>query len=199
MSVGMRVMWLVIAPAMTIGIALALPLVTILFRRGQFSTTDSVAVSGLIQIYLLALPPACLAAITGRGFYALKDTRTIAILGSIESVAYIFYTAVLSRTFGVTGVAAAYVIFFNLSLIWQVLILRHKAGKVGGGTVIHSFVRTGLGALLGGAMAWGATTVTPNIMLQLALGVSCGLAVYGLILAATQRSEIRQIWSLMRA
>jgi putative peptidoglycan lipid II flippase len=199
MSTGLRVMWMAIAPAVTIGIALALPLVLVVFRRGQFNITDALIVSALIQIYLLALPPACLGNVTGRGFYALKDTRTVAVLGSIESVAYVFYTSILAKTFGVMGIAFGYVIYFNISLAWQLLILRHKTGKVGSHTVINSFVRTGLAALVGGAVAWGVTWMISNIWLQLGFGSLAGLSVYGISLWLLQYSEFRQVWSSLHA
>jgi putative peptidoglycan lipid II flippase len=199
MSAGLRVMWLAIAPAITIGIALALPMVMVVFRRGQFSTADAVSVSVLFQIYLLALPPACLGNITGRSFYALKDTRTVAVLGSIESVAYVFYTALLAKIFGVVGLVFGYVIFFNISLAWQVLIVRHKTGQTSGQTVVNSFARTGLAAILGGGAAWGGTQITPNIWLQLILGGVAGLLVYGMGLWFLQSREIKQVWNFIRA
>lgn len=199
MSAGLRVMWLAIAPAMTIGIALALPLIIVVFQRGQFRIDDAVAVAGLIQVYLLALPAACLANVTGRGFFALKDTQTVAVLGSVETVAYVVYAAVLARLFGVLGLAFGYVLFFNISLAWQALVVRHKAGKVGGQRVVSSFLRTGLAALAGGAAAWGVTQLTADSWLQLGLGALLGLSVYGLSLLLLRSPEIEQVWSSLRA
>jgi putative peptidoglycan lipid II flippase len=198
MSVGLRVMWLAIAPAMMIGITLAFPFVTVLFRRGQFTVADAVAVASLIQIYLLALPPACLGTVTTRGFYVLKDTRTVAILASIESIVYVFYTALLSRAFGVSGIAFGYVLLFNISLLWQVLIVSHKTGKVGGGTVLNSFLRTGVAALIGGIVAWGGTLLTSNVLLQLVYGAVFGLAAYSAGLWLLQSREVYQVWHALR-
>jgi len=193
-SGSMRVMWLAIAPVMAISRALALPLIMVLFRRGQFSLDDAIVVSGLMQIYLLALPAACLATVTGRSFYELKDTRTVAILGSLESLAYVLYAWVLSQRFGVMGVAFAFVLYFNISLLWQALVMRYKVGQVGGRTVINSFVRTGLAAILGGAAAWSVTVLMPNVWLQLVLGAVSGLSVYFLGLWFLQTSEIDLMW-----
>jgi putative peptidoglycan lipid II flippase len=198
MSAGLRLMWLAIAPVMTIGIALALSIVSVVFRHGQFKAADAVAVTGLLQIYLLALAPACLGNVTGRGFYVLKDTRTMAVLSSIESVAYVVYTAILARYLGAIGVVLGYVLLFNGSLLWQVLILRHKTGKAGGRTVLSSFTRTGLAALLGGATAWGVMRFTSNIWIQSVLGGVAGLLVYGAGLWIFQSPEIHQIWSTFR-
>lgn len=69
---------------------------------------------------------------------------------SIESVAYVLYTTILARFLGAVGVALGFVFLFNGSLLWQVIILRYKTGNSGGRTVLISFTRTGLAALVGG-------------------------------------------------
>lgn len=197
-SAGLRFMWLGIAPVMAIGIALALPMVAAVFQRGQFGAADAVAVAGLLQVYLLALASACMGNITARGFYVLKDTRTVAVMGSIESVAYVAYTALLARFLGATGVALGFVFLFNGSLLWQIIILRYKTGNVGGMTVMSSFTRTGLAALLGGATAWGVTQSTSNAWIQLVFGGILGLLVYGVGLWILQSPEIHQAWNVFR-
>jgi len=197
MSASLRFMWLAVAPATMLGMVLALPLVTIVFQRGQFNAMDTAAVAGLLQVYLLSLPAACLANITGRGFYVLKDTRTVAVLGSIESVAYVLYTAWLARYLGAVGVALGYVLFFNGSLLWQVIIIRYKTGNTGGRTVLSSFARTGLAALLGGAAAWGTTLLLVNMSAQLLLGGVLALVVYLLALYSLGSREARACWSTL--
>jgi putative peptidoglycan lipid II flippase len=198
MSAGLRVMWLAIAPVMTIGIALALPLIVVIFQRGEFGAHDAVAVAGLLRVYLLALAPACLGNLTGRGFYVLKDTRTVGVLGSIEAVAYAVYTAVLAHFLGATGVALGYVLLFNGSFLWQIMILRYKTGKASGRFVLDSFTRTGLAALLGGAVAWGVTQFASNVWIQLIVGGTSGLLAYGGGLWILRSPEIRQAWDAFR-
>jgi putative peptidoglycan lipid II flippase len=198
MSIGLRSMWLVIAPAMTIGIALTLPLVTVVFRRGLFNTNDAVAVAGLLQIYLLALAPASLGNITGRGFYALKEIRIFSVLSSIESVAYILYTPFLAHFWGLKGVALGFVLFFNISFLWTTIILRYKTGNLGGHTVLNSFIRTGLAALLGGVVAWSVTHFSSNIWLELIFGGVSGLSVYCISLWFLQSTEIKLISNSLR-
>jgi putative peptidoglycan lipid II flippase len=192
-------MWLAIAPAMAIGIALALPLVVAAFQRGQFNKNDAAAVAGLLQVYLLALAPACLGNITGRGFYALKDIRTFSGLSSIESVVYMFYTPLLAHLLGPKGVALGFVLFFNISFVWTAIILRYRTGNVGGSMVLNSFIRTGLAALLGGVVAWATTHLTSNVWLELIFGGLSGLLVYGMSLCLLQSAEINQIRNSLRA
>jgi putative peptidoglycan lipid II flippase len=198
MSSGLRLMWLAIAPVMTIGVVLAFPLVMAVFQRGQFNANDSMVVAGLLQVYLLSLAPACLGNITGRGFYVLKEIRIFSILSSLESVAYIFYTAVLAHYFGPLGVALGYVLFFNISFSWTLIILRYKTGNVGGRVVLISVVRTGLAALLGGFVTWSVMQFFSNVWLELILGGMSGLLVYSIGLWFLQFNEINQLWKFLR-
>ena len=197
MSSGLRFMWLAVAPAMALGIALALPLVSAAFLRGQFNAADAVAVASLLKIYLLSLPGACLAGITGRSLYALKDTRIIAVIGSIESIAYLFYTYYLAHYFGTIGVAWGYVIFFNISLLWQLIVLRYKTGNTGGRTIISSFNRIGIAAVIAGIVTWGLSTLTTNILVQLILCGTAGVVVYVGAVFAFQLPEARVLWNTL--
>jgi putative peptidoglycan lipid II flippase len=195
MSYGLRFMWLILAPVIALGVALAEPLVSAAFLRGKFNAADAQSVARILRIYLLSLAGTCLGNITGRSFYALKDTRTIAVIGSIESVAYVFYTYYLSRALGVTGVAWGYVAFFNISLLWQAIVLRYRTGNVGGSTIINSFSRIGLSAVVAGTVAWGLSTLVMEFLFQLILCGSVGIAVYVGAVFVFRVPEARVLWS----
>lgn len=198
MSSSLRFMWLAVAPAMALGIALALPLVSAAFLRGRFHAADAVAVASLLQIYLLSLSGACFGSITGRSFYALKDTRTIAIIGSIESVAYVIYTVQLANYFGAIGIVWGYVIYFNISLLWQCFILRYKTGNVGGRNIINSFVRIGLSAFFAGIVAWLLSNLSKNVWGQLLFGCIAGLLVYAVLLSTFRVTEAKVLWNAIK-
>lgn len=195
MSSSLRFMWLAVAPAITLGIALAVPLVSVAFLRGKFNVSDTLSVANLLQIYLLSLVGACLGNITSRSFYALKDTRTIAVIGSIESVAYLFYTYYLAHSFGIIGVAWGYVILFNLSFLWQVIVLRCKTGNTGGRTIISSFARVGIAAVIAGIVTWELSTLTTNMLLQLILCGTAGVIVYVGAVFGFRVPEARVLWN----
>jgi len=89
------------------------------------------------------------------------------------------------------------VVLFNGSLVWQVLILRHKAGNTGGRTVLSSFARTGLAALLGGATAWIVVQIAPSAVVQLFVGAGLGLMVYALALLMLRSSEAQMILTIV--
>ena len=197
-SQGLRIMWLAVAPTICLGIVLALPAIKVLFQRGQFNISDAEEVAGLLQIYIVALVGMCLGNITGRGLYALKETRIVALISSFEAIGYVLYTPLLTRLLGASGVALSYVIYVTPGLVWSILLIRHKTGNMGGRTVFNSFLRTGLAALLGGVTAWGVTQFILNVWLQLALGGGAGLLAYGVGLWILRSSEIQQVWNIIK-
>jgi putative peptidoglycan lipid II flippase len=197
-SLGLRLMWLAVAPAIFIGIALALPIITILYQRGEFSAADTEVVTSLMRVYLFALVGMSLGTVTGRSFYALKDTRTPAVIGTIQAFVYIAYAVVLVHFFGVFGAAIAYVIYFNVSLLWQVFVIRMKTGGVGGRLVVGSFGKTCLAAGIAGLSAWGVTHLIAQPWLQVVSGAVVSLVVYIAILFLLRSTEASLLLRLVR-
>ena len=178
LSLGLRVMWLGVAPAIAIGVALSYPMIAALIERGAFLSSDTAAVSSLWRIYLVSMAAGCLGSVTGRAFYALKQTRTIAALGVVEALAYAAYAPWLAVRFGAAGVAAAYVFYLSLSIGWQLPLLRWRLGRRGGTLLCSSFVRTGAAALLGGVAAGSTASLFDGAWTQLVVGGGVGVIIY---------------------
>jgi putative peptidoglycan lipid II flippase len=182
MSLSIRVIWVAVAPVVTMMTALSLPLVTLLFRRGEFSSADAMALATVLPWYLLAMIGMSLGDIVSRGFYALKDTRTLAILGVVEAVAYAICAGFLGRMFGYVGIGVAAFLDFNLSLLAISLIMRYKTGG-GGMGVVQSLIRTGCVAICGGMVAFGVMLLLgQENLLSLPLGSIAGAAIYALLM-----------------
>lgn len=196
-SWGLRGVWIVTAPAIFIGWALASPFVTVLFQRGHFTSMDTQAVTVLFKVYLLALGGMCLGTITGSVLYAWKYTRLIAVLGVFQAVAYVLYTPLLAKIWGILGVAGGYVLYFSLSILWILIFIRYKTGNSGGRTVVTSFVKISLAAMIGGAAAWAIAVNIPSPWLQLIFGGAAGLAIYLLALVLSRSAEIRVIGNML--
>jgi putative peptidoglycan lipid II flippase len=199
-SLGMRLMWLIIAPIVSIGFVLAVPVVKLLFERGEFSGSDSTAVAEIFQIYLLALIGMCLGNITGRGFYVMKDTRTLGIFGTFEVIAYCIYTYFLARWLGITGIVIGYVIYFNISLLWQLVVLdvRLKGARSPGD--VRSIITIAVAAFVGGIFTLQVRqligTETPWLIVPVA--AAAGLASYALSLLLLKSPEIKMVLEIFR-
>lgn len=95
---------------------------------------------------------------------------------------------------GTLGIALGYALYFSLSLAWWLPVSRYKMAKSGGRTVLISFIRTGVTALLGGADAWAVTVIMPGAWMQFLLGSVVGMIVYLLALLRTRAPEAQMIW-----
>lgn len=199
MSISLRMMWFCIAPIIAIGFSLCLPLIAIFFQHGEFDFKDTLAVAGILRIYLFALIGICLANVTGRGFYVLKDTKTVAIVGIFESILYVIYTVFLARLLGVIGIVIAYAIYSNASLLWQSLILRFKTGNSGGRGITVSFIKTAMAAVITAIVTYLVTSAIKTGLMQLIFGGLTGMAVYLAVLHLTGSREIKVIWGQIRS
>ena len=193
LSSGLIFMWILVAPVILIGMVVSSPLITSVFVRGQFTGIDAQAVSALLRIYLIALVGTCAGSLTGRCFYALQDTRTPAVIGTIETVVYAFYAAWLTRYLGASGLVWAYVIYFNVSLLWQIIVLRHKMRGVQGMKIVVSMCKTAIAAIIAAAAAWFSLGVVTSVWTQVILGLTAGLTIYAAVLSILNRQEVNEI------
>lgn len=185
-SLGMRSLWMVVAPCAALLIALAEPAVRLVFEHGAFTRADSDAVSALLRIYAPSLVAVGIAAITGRAIYALGQVRFFAAMGILEGLLYVGYTTVLGRRFGAEGIALGFTIYFLGSVLWQVIYLR-RALAARGRRVIRSFATTSLLAALAGVVAWLTSIRADDPVRALLIGGAAGLAVYGAGMVAARR------------
>ena len=94
-------------PAAAALIAMPLPVVDVLFRRGAFSAADTVLTAQVLAATAVGLPPVVLAKILAPAFFARGDTKTpmlIAIGSMILNVALAF---ALMRVLAAPGIALA--------------------------------------------------------------------------------------------
>jgi len=107
---GIELALLLTIPA-ALGIAvLSLPIVTVLFERGQFIGTDSLATSAALSAYCLGLPAYVLIKVLAPGFFAREDTKTpvkIAVLCLLANIAFVL---ILIQPLQHVGIALATVL-----------------------------------------------------------------------------------------
>jgi putative peptidoglycan lipid II flippase len=194
-SLGLRWLWLLIAPIISLGFVLAWPLTVAIFQRGRFTASDSQAVAHLLQIYIFALSAMTLGEITGRTLYALKLTTLLSVIGVVEALAYVCYVCFLAKLFGVSGIAMGFVLYYIISMSWHLPLIWHRTGWVGGRTALRSFARTVGAALVAGLTAEICVIWISHPWPQLLIGGVCGLLTYVGMLYLMDSDELRTIRS----
>lgn len=142
------------------------PLIKLLFERGAFSASDTSAVYSAFSIYIVALPAMVIGTVLGQGYYVLKDTRTVAIIGVGEMVFYVFLCYAFLKSFGYLSIPIALATQFNLGALLCGLILRYKLGNKGGTTILSSMAKHVAAALvpLSGVIIFFGFKITDSMM-----------------------------------
>jgi putative peptidoglycan lipid II flippase len=187
---GIAYLWLLAAPAVALIFALAEPAIALVFERGAFTPADTAAVASVLRVYALALPSMCLGTITGRVFYARRQTGVLAAAGVIEALAYVAYAPLLARRFGIDGIAAAYVIYFSVSVVWHMIFLRVSAGMRGGRSLLSSLARSGAAAVMAGVAAYGAASLADLAAVRVVLGMIAGAGAFIIVLTVVRSPEL---------
>ncbi|MDC9822490.1 murein biosynthesis integral membrane protein MurJ [Devosia sp. ZB163] len=94
-------------PAAGALIALALPVVRVLFERGAFGPSDSVLVSQALVAFAVGLPAFVLIRVLQPGFFSRKDTRTPTIFAGISLVVNVVLSLALFESLRHVGIALA--------------------------------------------------------------------------------------------
>lgn len=184
---GLRSVWLVVAPAAALLIALSDPGVELVFERGAFSHDDTLAVASLLRVYAPALIAGSLAIVSGRALYALRATKLIAGVAIVEALAYLAYTAALSGILGARGIALGFSVYMSISLAWQMAYLQWVTRALSARSVAL-FALAGVAAALGGLAAVGVARIAETPLVAVASGGIAGAIVYVGGLLAIQRA-----------
>ena len=186
---------------------LRVPLVTLLFQRGEFDSNSTALVAWALLWYSTGLVGHSLVEIVSRAFYALKDTRTPVTVGAAAMALNVVLSIGLSRLFlrlgwpPHGGLALANSIATGMeaiALLW--LVSRRLEG------IEIARIRPGIAASLlataamgFGLMLWLAVTEGRSAWVVALGGVGLGAAAYWLASLGLRSPEARQLPRLILA
>jgi putative peptidoglycan lipid II flippase len=195
-------------PAAAFLLAVAKPVVSILFLHGNFNVGGVAPTAATLQMlvpFMLALAGIN---IVKKAYFALDDRTTLLIVGAIGLVLTAGVGYLLSTRIGVEGLGVALSLSAVVQLLLYLLLLRRKTGvRLGLPALIDPLGRLLLAAAPAGALArlicgagdWSrGPALLGNWLLLAAAGVAGG-GLY-LLLAWVLRVEgIRELWRRIQA
>ncbi|MBC5808508.1 MAG: murein biosynthesis integral membrane protein MurJ [Candidatus Eremiobacteraeota bacterium] len=156
---GLRMTALITIPAAFGLIALARPLISVLFERGEFTPGDVVRTAGAMQFYAVGLLGIAASIVLTRCFFAMHDSKTPVLVATAVVALNVVCSAITVGPFGVNGLAASN----SISSLAEALILgylfRHRIGALDGEPVSSSFVSTLTASAVMAATASGVSTL----------------------------------------
>jgi putative peptidoglycan lipid II flippase len=185
---GLRTTVTIVMPLAAMLIALAEPLVS-LYRVGRFTATDVAPVASALRWWAAGLVFYAAMMFLLRCFYALKDTRTPALLNGGLTAAQVGSYVVLSTGIGtwaglgLIGLPVTDGLFAACMTVALAWLLRRKIGSFELRGLASDGIKMLAGSAGGALLAWGVARAIvplssglPLAVLQLLLGGAVGLA-----------------------
>ena len=198
---SLRLSAFIAVPAMVGLLALAAPIVQLLFQRGEFTAGDAAMTAQALAGFAVGLPAFSASRIAAQTFYALGDTRTPVWVGFGSVIVNVALALVLMGPLAHTGLALATSLSAYFTVAALVLMLRRRLGSLSEATLARSLLRTVIATVP--VLLWclwlrpaGAGTWT---MIGSMLGaVGGGLALYAGASALLRAPELDALAAVVR-
>lgn len=210
LSNGIRLVSVVLVPVTAAYLLLGRPLAVTLFRFGNYSAERAEATGVVIAVAGLGLLPYAILQLQQFAFYALRDTRTPALVNIPVVVLRVAIDIAFFVLLPATAVAAALMggsaISFAAGAVLGAVLLRRRLGPLGmrrvGGALLRLVAAAGIAAvptwLVGYAVTdlWGTGKLAS--LAHLVLGGAVLLTGYALAALALRVPEVRDLARLVR-
>lgn len=150
LSFAIRLVIFISLPA-TVGlIALGVPIINILFQRGEFTQEATHQTVYALYFYSLGLITFSGTRILASAFYSMKDTFTPVIVAVVALVVNVVFALSLMGPLRHGGLALATTLASQLNFVTLFLILRKRIGRMGGRMILSSTIKVVIASLLMG-------------------------------------------------
>lgn len=194
---GVHLVLALILPATAGLLALALPIVTLLFEHGRFTHQDSLQTALVLRFYLLGLPFAAVDQMLVFASYARKDTWRPALVGVISIVIYLGVAVAFLPSLGLLSLMLADAVKHFTHTLIMLWLLRRRLGKQKGFIGSAALWKSLLAALATGLAAFGVTMwldgrLAANFLGKLLIVGLPGLAGLSVYLLSVMLLDIRE-------
>jgi putative peptidoglycan lipid II flippase len=163
LSLGTRLAAVILVPAAALYISLGRPMAVTLFELNNYTHEQAVATGWVITVAGLGLVPYAISQLQTFAFFALRDTRTPALLNIpvvgvrivIDVVFYLVLPAAWVTASLMGGTAASFVV----AAVVGALLLRRRTGPLGLRRIADTLLRLGAAAGASGLAAFGLTVI----------------------------------------
>jgi putative peptidoglycan lipid II flippase len=153
-SFGLRAVLALNIPATFFMVIMADPIVRAAYMIGKFTPDKVGATEIALVFYSAGLFAWAGQAILARGFFAMQDTITPIVLGTIATAIFIPMSYVLMKAMGHGGLALATSIAATLHMFALAWFLRRRLGGIEGGKVVSGLGKVVVASIVMGAVCY---------------------------------------------
>jgi putative peptidoglycan lipid II flippase len=202
---GLRLSLVGIVPATAALVVLAPLVAVVLFGYGATDIADARAIGSVTQLFVLGLVPYTVFFVLVRGYYALEDTRTPALvnllLNALNVAGALLLFSLAPDDLKVQALAAAYLPAYTVAAVVMWVLLSRRLGGLEVFTTVQALVRLIVAAVPAGLLmllvSWAATTALGSGRLGSLVGILVALPLgAGLFLLVARRLRVEEISEL---
>lgn len=187
---ALRVTLFLAIPASVGLLVLRVPLVQLLFQRGEFTAISTAMTAWALLFYALGLGAIATTEIVTRGFYALHDTRTPVLVAAVAVATNILLSLLFVWLFGALGLGpqatvAAGGLRGNVGVLGGLALANTIANTIEAGALLV-FIRRRLGSL-------DDRRLLRSVGRVLLASLAMGLAVGGFLALAAGRLDLAHL------
>jgi putative peptidoglycan lipid II flippase len=153
---GIRLNAAIIIPASLGYMALALPIVRLLFQHGATGPSEASLIASVLVPFAVGLFPFSLFQLLLRAFYAAQDSRTPALINiaavAVNIVANLVF--VFAAGLGVQGLALGYATGYAFAAALALIVLRRRVGALDGRRTLGAIARVLASGVAAAGAAW---------------------------------------------
>ncbi len=129
---GIRNILFLTIPSSILMWVLAQPFVQFVFQSGKFKPEDVLLCTSILRWFAIGIFAWSAHSIITRGFYALQDSKTPIIVGTLVTVIFIPLNIPLRNAMGVQGLALATTIAATIHMVSMLVVLRQRLNGLDG-------------------------------------------------------------------
>lgn len=156
LATGLRMVLVLILPAAAGLLALATPIIALIFEHGAFQPYDTSHTAQALRWYLLGLPFAAIDQPIIFAFYARKDTKTPVLVGVFSVLVYLVVALATIRPMGMIGLVFANSVQWASHALVMLVLAHRRLGLLRGQGLILALGKALLAATVMALMAYGA-------------------------------------------
>ena len=152
-SSSLRLMMMLNVPAAVGLMVLATPIIALIFERGSFTSADTAATAAALQCYAPGLIGYSTVKITAPIFYAMRDSRTPAVISGIAVALNLVLNLTLVRIMGYQGLALGTAIAAILNALILMILLHRRLDGIDGARLGITFIKIVVASIIMGSVA----------------------------------------------
>jgi putative peptidoglycan lipid II flippase len=191
-SHGLRLMLMLNVPA-TVGlVALATPIVGLIFEHGRFTPADTAATASALAFYAPGLIGYSAVKIAVPSFYALRESRTPVMVSVATVLVNVVLNVTLVRVMGFKGLALGTAAAAMFNAVTLLAMLSRRLDGLDGARIAATATRIAVAAAIMGLAAWGtdrliAWWLPSRAIAVMAIRVGASIALALVVLDAAAR------------